>query len=195
MWPTPNLLQAVEVPAVIKAQGIPTQLRAVLLKIEPDLLLQKYVDAFQAAGFYIPPVRQQPQPLNVPMLTALDPERSISYTVILQPHGDGTTTAILGEANLALRDKPGEDVAPLFPGAKNVVRTEQESARVLAYEAPGTPEQVQAFYRDVLPKAGYAESEEPSEKGTFQKGAAQLRFLLKQKAPGQSSVVVIATGQ
>ncbi len=192
-WPTPKLLRAVEVPAMVKAQGIPTQLRAVLLGLPAEEVLQVYVSAFQAAGFYIPPVEAQHQPLNVPILTALDVAKRISYSVILEPHTDGTTTAILGEANLALMESPsGGEVAPLFPGAKDVLRTDQEGARLIAYEAPAAAAKVEAFYRETLGKAGWAESEEPSEKGSFRKDGATLQIMLKPKGEAATSVVIIS---
>ncbi len=194
-WPTPKLLQVVEVPGVIKAQGIPTQLRAVKLGVPLEEALQAYVDAFKASGFYLPPVRDQHQPLNVPMLTALDTRTLISYTVILQPNPDRTTTVLLGEANYTARDKPGQGVAPLMPGARNVITTDQEGSQVVAYEVSSPLAKARAFYDEALAGKGFVESSEPGEKGLYRKGGTQLQVRLREKGPEETAVFILSSGR
>jgi len=191
-WEVPGVIETVTVPGTPRALGVPVRLQAARSKLPGDELLAFFAKRFAAAGLYIPPPSRQVQVTREAALTALDPATLVSYTVILQPNRDGTTTVIMGEANLALRAQAqaqGAEIAPVFPGATGLLRSEQEGLRTLAYSAAGTPEEVLAFYRELLVKDGYRESEP----GAFLKGEDQLRVSARAEGKGRVTVAVISS--
>ncbi|HEX5746203.1 MAG TPA: hypothetical protein VFZ09_08160 [Archangium sp.] len=192
-WDVPRVLDIIPMSDVMEANGFPVKLSAVLSAERPEVILQHMVDRFAQAGLYLPPVEHQPQLLREPQLTALDPMGLISYTFILQPNPNKTTTVILGETNVGARRTPDSDVAPVMPGASAVLHSRQEAARTLAYTV-GTPEEeVRAFYRKQLGGSGYQEREP----GLYRKGTDELRVSVHSGEAGQTAVVIIrrtATG-
>ena len=186
-WDVPRVLDIIPMSEVMEANGFPVKLSAVLSAERPEVILQHMVNRFEAAGLYIPPVEHQPQLLREPQLTALDPMGLISYTFILQPNPNKTTTVILGETNVGARRAPSSDVAPVMPGASTVLHSRQEAARTLAYSV-GTPmEEVRAFYRKQLGGTGYQEREP----GLYRKGSDELKVSLHPGEAGQTAVVII----
>ncbi|MFY0582596.1 hypothetical protein ACN28S_57385 [Cystobacter fuscus] len=117
-WPKLQVLEQVESNEIVEAGGVPVALRAVHVKESARELVQRFADAFRNGGLYVPPGKAQPQlASNAAMLTAVDPRRRITYTVILQPQPDGTTTLYLGEANHALaRARHGDGLRAVASG-------------------------------------------------------------------------------
>lgn len=186
-WDVPRVLDIIPMSDVMEANGFPVKLSAVLSAERPEVILQHMVDRFAAAGLYIPPVEHQVQLLREPQLTALDPMGLISYTFILQPNPNKTTTVVLGETNVGARRTPDSDVAPVMPGASAVLHSRQEAARTLAYTV-GTPmEEVRAFYRKHLGGSGYQEREP----GLYRKGQDELRLSVHPGEAGQTAVIII----
>jgi hypothetical protein len=110
--------------------------------------------------------------------------------VVLQPNPDGTTTVILGEANVGERvTSKGATFAPVFPGAKAPLISEQEGLRTMAYSAIATPQEVLGFYRDTLAKDGYREVEP----GVFARGDEHLKINARAAGKGQSLVTVVGS--
>jgi hypothetical protein len=186
-WDVPRVLDIIPMSEVMEANGFPVKLSAVLSAERPEVILQHMVDRFEAAGLYIPPVEHQPQLLREPQLTALDPMGLISYTFILQPNPNGTTSVILGETNVGARKVPASDVAPIPPGASTVLHSRQEAARTLAYTVGVPQEEVRAFYRKQLGGTGYQEQEP----GLYRKGPDELRVSIHPGEAGQTAVVII----
>ncbi|WP_224240124.1 hypothetical protein [Hyalangium gracile] len=186
-WDVPKVLEQVEVPGVLRADGIPVKLRSVRSAERPEVILQHMVDRFERWGFYIPPDHHRTQLTREPQLTALDTERFISYTFVLQPNPDGTTTVVLGEANLSQPRKQTSPIAPVFPGAKDVVNSDLELARTLTYVIAAKQDKVEAFYREELTKAGYTE-QEPH---VYRNGNDEMQVRVRDARPGMVSVVVL----
>jgi hypothetical protein len=165
-----------------QARGVPVRLSAVLSSWKLQPLLQHFADAFLEAGLYLPPISSQPRHLREPQLTALDVDRNVSYTVIFQPHSDGTTTVIYGEAGLDRRS--AADVGlPVFPEARGLIQTRGEAGRILSYVAVGTAAEVADYYGATLPAAGWSRQRD----GTWARPGAQLQ--LKIEAHPQGAVV------
>ena len=154
-WPTPDLIEQVDVPGTLRSGSIPIRLRAVRLRRSVEQLYPLYRDAYRRSGFFSPPPRAQVNLFNNPAITAIDPYRMISYTAIFQANRDGTTTVVLGEANLSIPATPATAGVPVPPSARAVLRTSFEGGEVIAYEA-GPADEVRRFYGDVLGRAGYA---------------------------------------
>ncbi|MCP3136553.1 hypothetical protein [Pyxidicoccus xibeiensis] len=187
VWDVPRVLDVVDVPGVMLADGVPVRLKAVRSAEKPEPLLQHMVDRWEEWGLYITPAEQQPQLLREPMLTALDPERFITYTVILQPNPDGTTTVYLGEADMSKPPATMSSVAPVFPGAEGVMTSDLEVVRSVNYTVSAKEAEVEAFYRTELGKAGF----KPTEPRRFRAGQEEVELILKPLQPGKLSVAVL----
>lgn len=189
-WPKPEVVEEIAVPAVIRADGVPVRMHVVRSKLGPQALLEKFANAFVAAGFYVAKV--QKRHIAEPHVTGLDWRGLVSYTAILSPNEDGTTTCVLGEAALGKRTPAGAvpDFAPLLPGARDVMRIDQEAGRVITYVAPGAkPDVVRAFYRDVLTRAGWVASADDAQ--VYEKGATRISVLPQAPEGGATPVVLV----
>jgi hypothetical protein len=160
-------------------QGVPMRMHAVLSSWQLQPLLQHFADTFLEANLYLPPVKSQPRWLREPQLTALDVNRQISYTVIFQPHKDGTTTVILGEADLARRT-PADVGLPVFPGVRGAMQSRSESGRMVSYVAAATSAEVSDYYRTTLIAAGWA----PADSGVFVKSGMRLEVSVSAEPQG-----------
>ncbi|CAM3953241.1 hypothetical protein G4177_02495 [Corallococcus sp. ZKHCc1 1396] len=190
-WPRLQVLEHVEASEIVEAEGVPVALRAVRVKENARVLVQRFADAFRDQGLYVAPGRKQAQLANnAAMLTAFDPLRAITYTVILQPQPDGTTSLYLGEANHALAKKVSAagDFAPLPSQARDVLRVNSEGSRTLSFQTSLTGEQVQAFYDDALAKAGWKPADEP---GLYTRPGGELRLTHEPGKTGQRAVVLL----
>ncbi|MFP2907399.1 hypothetical protein ACLESD_20595 [Pyxidicoccus sp. 3LFB2] len=187
-WDVPRVLDIIDVPGQMLANGIPVRLKAVRSAEKPEPLLQHIVDRWIEWGLFIPPPEQQKQTLQEVQLTAVDPERFITYTVILQPNVDGTTTLYLGEANLSKPPAAMSSVAPVYPGAEGVMTSDLEVVRSVNYSVRAKEAEVQAFYRTELGKAGFKEVQP----GRFQGGQQEeVELILKPLQPGTLAVSVL----
>jgi hypothetical protein len=172
----------------MEALGLPLDMRLARSQWKLNDLAIHYARRFIDAGFYIPP-HQKPLPgAALPRLTALDPVTMWSYTIIFYPESDGTTTLLLGAADLGHRRpvEPDRFPAPVFPGATKVTTFELESAHALTFSASVTEEELAAFYRQTLIGAGWREREP----GTFVRDGRSIRVLAK-PAGNQLGVVVL----
>lgn len=172
-WDVPGVVDWVESVGPQVSQGVPMELQMVRSTVPAELLVQHFVDDFEEAGFYIPGDKYQGSPLAEPMLTALDPRKMVSYTVIFQPNPDHTTTLYLGKADLS-RYNPGAvnqlEWAPMMPGATHLMRTDLEVAQTATYSVNASEAEVLAFYRETLGKHGFQETEP----GMFRRGTEML---------------------
>ncbi|HLL52465.1 MAG TPA: hypothetical protein VK447_02905 [Myxococcaceae bacterium] len=195
-WPNPAMLQQVEVPGIVRALGVPMKLRLIKVKRGAGEMVDTFLAAFRESGLYVPPRRHIRRFTRELTLVALDTERLIAYTVVFQPNADGTTSLLLGESNLSkMTTAGGEGLVPVFPGAKGVLRTDQEGAQVVVYSAKAKPEEVQAFYREVLGKGGFHEPEPELQPGVFASRAGdQVQVVSESRGAGRVAVSVIHRG-
>lgn len=172
-WDVPEKIEVVDVPGILRSDGIPLRLTAVRSKMKLEPLIRHFYGRFVEARLYVAEADEQLQLPKVPMLTALDTTTLISYTVVFQQNPDGTTTVVLGEAHLSERDPSpaGFDFAPIFPGASEVVRSDVEGMRTLTFTTGAKADEVLRFYRDVMGKAGSRELSP----GLFQDGGRQVK--------------------
>ncbi|MBL0695097.1 hypothetical protein [Comamonas sp. JC664] len=187
-WDVPKVVAVVDVPGTIISEGVPVRMSAVLSKEKPEVIGQHLVARFQAWELHVPKQDLQPQLLRETMITALDTKLFISYTAILQANPDGTTTVYMGEANLGQgRLQSQSSVAPVFPGASDVLNAEAESSRTVTYTVSVKQPEVEAFYRDELGKAGFRE-EEPR---LFRSPNDEIKLTFVPAQEGRLSVVVV----
>ncbi len=193
-WPMPDPVESIPLAGVSEANGVPVRLHVLRSKRPARELLQIYATAFERAGFYIDP--KQKRRLAQPHLTALDVRALVSHSVVLQPNEDGTTTCVLGEANLgaAQRAAQGQRGPAVLAGATAVMAVQQEGARYLSYQLAARPEQVREQLRAALGKEGWLPSPRPEEDGVFTRAQKVLRVLVRESEPGHSAVVVVEHG-
>jgi hypothetical protein len=185
-WDVPGLIQWVDSAGVQVSDGVPISLQMARSKEPLEVLLQHFANAFQKAGFFIPPDREQIQAFREPQLTALDPEKLVSYTVIFQPNPDNTVTLILGTSDLS-HYRPWNNMelgwAPLPPGAQVLVRTEMEGGQNAVFTVSSSQDQVMGFYRGALKEAGFVEDDP----GQFRRGTETISIYFQNQA-GKLSV-------
>jgi hypothetical protein len=194
-WPKLQVLEHIEANEIVEAAGVPVALRAVHVKERLQEAVQRFADAFTKGGLHVPPGPEQPQlARGAVMLTAVDMDRRITYTAILQPQEDGTTMAYLGEANHMLRRPPvaAGDFAPLPPGASQVLRVGGESSRTMAFHVPLSGGDVEAFYTQALPQHGWRPLAEAP--GVYTRRGEELQLIHEPGAGGQQAVVLVYRG-
>jgi hypothetical protein len=185
-WKVPGQLSFVRSAGVQVTDGVPMELEMALSDQPIEALIQHFADDFQAAGLFIPPDEEQTSPYAEPRLTAFDPYRNVAYTVVFQPSPNNTTTLYLATADMSAYKPPGAaalEWAPLYPGAKKVMRTQLEGSQTAVYSVVASEAEVLAFYRESLKPLGY---EEP-EPGLFQRGGETLR--VSSQAEGEQRMV------
>jgi hypothetical protein len=160
-WKVSNILEDIEMPGIVMANGFPVKMHAFRVKATEQEVFAELLQNFQDQGLYLEPPEKQAQPVKQNQVTALDYQRFISYTAFVEPHPDGTCTVMLGEANIAegldMRSRGGEaDFAPLYPGAQAVMRTRAEGMDTLGYRTAASEADLLAFYKKNLEAQGYA---------------------------------------
>jgi hypothetical protein len=186
-WPRPDVVEEIDVPDTVVSSGVPVRLHVIRSRLGAQALLETFGRAFVQAGFWVPPVQRRI--VAEPHVTGLDWRGLVSYSAILHPNDDGSTTCVLGEARLDRKRDAAPDFAPALPGARDVLRVEQEGARVLSFTAAGSADDVRRFYRASLPSAGFKPSRD--EDGVFERGAERLTVLPTAERAGGVSVVVV----
>lgn len=184
----PKTVAFTEVGQRMTVDGMPIRVWAVRSRLSLGDLLQSYIDRFESAGLYLPRDVKL-QGLDLPKVVAFDPKNHWSYLVWGWPEKDGTTTVVIGAADVTPHEqepavRPGE--LPRFPGARSAVVSNVEAARMLAFTTSATEAEVLDFYRQVLPSGGFQERES----GTFVKGGRMVRVVARRDAKGLSVVVL-----
>jgi hypothetical protein len=189
-WDVPRAFMSVPVHGEQEALGVPMRLTAVRSRASVQDLFNHFLRAFEKADLFVPPREGQFMAEGGLSLTGLDVERHVSYTVIFQPMPDGTTTVLLGEADLYRRKAPGDDGRiPVFPGAKGLLRSNHEGTATLTYTVRAPPGEVLRFYQETLGRAGFTAS--PEEPTTFVRDGHTFQVHLQRAhGPGEVSVVV-----
>ncbi len=163
-WDVPEVIQTVDAHGVTLVDGVPVRMSAVVSRWRPERLAQHFMTHFENAGLWVPPPNLQSQGSVYPQLNAFDPDRKWGYTVIFQPNADGSTTVLLGTADVSRFPNVGQmaDFAPVMPGATSTTRTHLEGMRHVLFETQAQEAEVRDYYRTVLSETGYAE-EAPGE--------------------------------
>ncbi len=187
-WDVPGQVQLVPVGKQLEGGGLPMAVFLAKSTWELDRLLLHYAGRFAEAGYFIPPKMGRITGLKLPRVVALDDVRMVSFLVYGWPEADGTTTLVLGAADLKNRKQAQGGVVPVFPGAKSPTTFNVEFATAVSFTAKATQEEVLDFYRSVLPSGGWKEREP----GAFVKDSRVIRVLAKkQKLSTELSVVVL----
>jgi len=190
-WNVPELLAWTQVGSNgMEAAGLPLKMYAVRSKWKLHDLAVHYAKRFIDAGFYVDPRQKFFPGSTLPRLTALDPLSMWSYTVVFYEEKDGTTTMLLGAADLGHRRPTADTALPLFPGAEHPSSFNLETAHALTFTTAAADAEVIAFYRQTLTAAGFAEKAP----GVFAKAGRQLRFFSKPEGQKRGVIVLDEPG-
>lgn len=185
-WDVPGQLELVPVGDRLERSGLPMKVFLARSSWELDRLLIHYAARFSEAGYFIPPRLGRLPGLKLPRLVALDDTKLVSFLVYGWPEPDGTTTLVLGAADLGHRRPATAKGLPIFPAAKGVTTFDVELATAMSFTAQGTEAEVIDFYRSVLPSGGWKEREP----GTFIRDGRAVRVLAKKQGAALSVVVL-----
>jgi hypothetical protein len=184
----PEAIEQTEIPETMRALGVPVKLRAVRSKLKAEPLIEHFQAAFERAGLFVPESGELRSAANLIQVTAFDVEKRTSVSVLLQPNLDGTTTVVIGEANLGKAKKDNAPAfAPVFPGAIGLLVANLEIGQSLSFSANAQPEEVAGFYRETLTAAGYKEVAS----GQFERQGSLIRIWLKPRSGEPLGVVLV----
>ena len=168
-WRLGNIIRQIPIDGVQTVDDVPVKLHAVTVKGRSEDIAKELIAHFLKSGLYMVPFDKQDQPLRQLQVTALDHNRSISYTALIDQQADGNCTVVLGEANIGAsveagrireaKKLPAQDFAPLMAQAQSPTRVNIEGMRSLGYSVKSTEPEVRKFYQSELKKLGFAESE------------------------------------
>ena len=185
-YEVPGGLDEAEVPGLMKSSGVPLRMRAVRSKKKLDELMDYFVDAFERDGLFLPADEAITAPL--PHVTGYDFKKGITYSALFQTNGDGSVTVILSEAFVHARQSAAP-FAPVFPGSTPPLDSESEGGRTLQYTTPAKAKEIEAFYREVMGKAGCREPEPLS----FACAGKLNRVWVRERATRPTAVMVQQT--
>ncbi|MGV3623116.1 MAG: hypothetical protein ACO1OB_20015, partial [Archangium sp.] len=185
-WDVPGLLEAVPIGQKMERGGLPLKMFLAHSSWELDRLLIHYTARFADAGYFIPARMGRLPGLKLPRLVALDDTNMMSFLVYGWPEKDGSTTLVLGAADLGHRKPASANGLPIFPGATGATRFNLEDATALSFRATATQDEVIDFYRSVLPSGGWKEREP----GTFVHEGRAVRVLARKQGKALSVVVL-----
>ena len=185
-WDVPGLIEVVPIGQKMERSGLPLKMYLAHSSWDLDRLLIHYTARFAEAGYFIPARMGRLPGLKLPRLVALDDTNMISFLVYGWPEKDGTTTLVVGAADLGHRKPASANGLPIFPGAKGVTTFDVELATAVNFRVQASEAEVIDFYRSVMPSGGWKEREP----GTFIREGRAVRVLSKKQGTSLSVVVL-----
>jgi hypothetical protein len=139
--------------------GLPLRLKAQDTKDRAREILLFYQDAFERAGLPAAGPEFSKSFMPFPAVSAVDAERKLVYVAMVMTFKEDRTI-VTGVADVGRLEAKANQLfgIPLFPGASNVTATRfqmEGGAAFGSFLARATPDEVRAFYRELLPKAGF----------------------------------------
>jgi hypothetical protein len=149
--PPPKVVADAVIPGVTYVNGVPVQLRQLVVAAKPEEVGRHFLESFKRQGLYV----ADRQAIDT-LFSGVDPSSLTTYSVVLQANGDKHTTVILGEARPLQPRRSGAQALPVMPGVKGALPVEFEGYTQLNYDVGATAAQVEEFYGAQLGKQGYA---------------------------------------
>jgi hypothetical protein len=177
----PKTVQEIPIDGTTRVGGIPVRLRQLIVRGKPEEIGRHFLESFLRQGLYIAP-RQAIDRL----LTGVDPQSIVTYSVVLQVNDKDHTTVILGESRPL--DRQRVEGLPVLPQSKGAIPVQFEGHLLLTYLAPVSEADARAFYVKELAARGY-QAREP---GVWTKPGDRVEVTLSQDS-GQTKVVVRQT--
>ena len=186
----PEVIEAVPIAGELSSMGVPVLAKTVRTRLKPEQAQRWVAASFRKADLYIPKPEAQFQLQGAPQLTGYDPKARRSYTAIFKQNADGTTTVVMGTADVSQSQgskRPALSL-PVFPGAAQAVEAQQEGGSSLSYVATATQAELESFYGEVLGPAGWTRDE--SLQG-WVRGGQLLTVSQSPRSDGKQSVSVL----
>jgi hypothetical protein len=148
----PKAMHEVPIDGTTYVSGVPVRLRYVMVNDTPVNVGKHFLDSFKKQGLYVEAGQDVGR-----MLTGVDPQSIMTYTVVLQPNGPDHTTVILGEAKVLEKKPPSAGGLPLPPSARTqkVLPVKFEGYTLLSFTVPDALADVRKFYAVELPRSGW----------------------------------------
>ncbi len=176
----PKTVHEIPIDGVTWVNGIPVRLRQLLVQGNAEDIGKHFLASFLKQDLYIAPRQAIDR-----ILTGVDPQAIITYSVVLQPNAKGFTTVILGETRPLERKTSGGEALPVLPQAKGAIPVQFEGYLMLSYLVTGVPlAEAQAFYDKAFSGRGYQQQE-----GAWVKANERIEVTLSEQS-GQVKVVV-----
>lgn len=179
----PKTLHEIPIEGTTWVDGIPVRMRQLLVVGTPEQIGKHFFDSFMKQGLYIAP-RQAIDRL----LTGVDPQSIVTYSVVLQANGPTHTTVILGESRPLDRKAAAPDGLPVMPQVKGAIPVAFEGYVQLSYAVAATEAEVRAFYAKELTARGY----QAKEAGAWVRASDRVELTITGQA-GQLKVVLRQT--
>lgn len=155
--PVPGALAPPTAPSTTDLDGVKVKMSTAASKKSIPELKAHYRARFAQLGLFLDDGVNQVELPNSDHVTALDPDRMISWTVLLKPNAQGIVTVMLTSSELARKPPTTPPFAPLMPNATDLVRSDVEFMEAFTYQVPATPLEIATFYRVHFKTAGYQE--------------------------------------
>lgn len=187
-WDVPDIIEDVPVQGPLMSAGIPIKAHAVRTTMHGRAIVDYFVERFGNSGLVIIPPKTMVQLTALPQLTAYDPLERISYTVMFQANPDSTTTLILTEANLALREPmvPGSGISHPSNVAR-LLRSSAEGVETTTYATNLKPADLLAHYEPQLAKQGLRHTDD----GHFEGATGAVDVMFEPLRDGGTAVVYV----
>ena len=185
----PEVIEGVPISGELQSMGVPVMAKAVRTRLTPEQAQKWIAASFRREELYIPKPEAQFQLQGAPQLTGYDPVARRTYTAIFKANADGSTTVVLGTADVSKSMVPRPVLAvPVFPGATHAVESQQEGGLALSYVVAASQAELDSFYTELLGPAGWRRDD--ATHGWVKEG--QLLTVTRTPRPdGQSSVAVL----
>lgn len=178
----PKTKHEIPIDGTTYVDGVPVRLRQLVVQGSPEEIGKHFLESFLKQGLYIAPRQSITR-----LLTGVDPQAIITYSVVLQPNDKGHTTVILGESR-PLDRKVEAGGLPVLPQAKGAIPVQFEGYLLVSYLVSATEAEVRAFYAKELAARGY----KARDGGVWIKTGDQLELMLSVQG-SQTKVVLKQT--
>lgn len=184
-WKISNIIQDMPIDGPQVANDVPVKLHSLLVKGRREDVMLEILDHFRASGLYVQKFSEQAQLTQQLQITALDEQRALTYTAMVDGLANGTCMVVLGEANIGMASYAGlarkaknEEVKyflPLMPGAIAPFRTDVEQMHSISFSVASDEATAKKFYAKELKQRGYTELD-PS---LYRKGSDEVMLTMK----------------
>jgi hypothetical protein len=195
-WRFDKAVSTFKVDGTVEIEGIPVRMQGVKVK---STLIETLMDLraeFLKQGLWMEDFNKQPQIAAQTQITALDVDRFISYTALVEPLADKVHCRVLiGEANLAVgaqvrKARAGQaDFVALPDGAQTVMRSKSEGLETLSYATQMSEKDTIRFFDDQLAVRGF----QRIAPGHWQLGTTEIKVRTG-PVSGKTGVMLMKTG-
>jgi len=175
----------------IVANHIPMNLAVFETRADPGEVLEHYALHFTKMNWAWQGVLDNAEVVPYPAISATDPAERLQMSVMVIRHPDGSSTVVLGLADMTVLDTPplvpDTGDLPVYPGTQPLAVRSTDSelhSWTVSFVTPDAPEKVESFYRDQLTALGFRAlmDEQEAMEGAPEGTLRRMRFASAQRA-------------